>query len=425
MNDPDSAYTQPKALLRDIFRAAVEAVHPDRLMDIDLPLPPSGRTIVLGAGKAAAAMARAFERRWPGTVEGLVVTRYGHACDTEHVEVVEASHPVPDDEGVAATRRILALAQSAGENDLVVVLVSGGASALLAAPVDGLTLAEKQEINRALLKSGAPISEMNRVRRKLSAVKGGKLAAMIEPARSVTLVISDVAGDDPAIVGSGPTVPDHTPGHVALQILDRYGISASTAVKRILEHADGVESLNPLRHEVRVIGGAQSMLRAAARFAEGIGLDAVILGDDFEIDASALASVHASLARQVLRPDSFATPPCVLLSGGETSVTVRGGGRGGRNGQFLLALALALNGIDGVFAVAGDSDGIDGTEDNAGGIIDPGSLDRARRAGLDPVALLRDDDSYRFFDTIGDLLVTGPTLTNVNDFRAVFVRRTG
>ncbi len=411
----------PRRFLRELFQAGVDAVRAERAMEGELPAPPAGRTIVLGAGKAAAAMASAFEKRWPAPLEGLVVTRYGHGAATRSIEVVEASHPVPDQNGIDAARRIMALAESADENDLVVVLVSGGASALLTAPARGVTLEQKQAINRALLRSGAPITEMNTVRRHLSAVKGGRLAKLIDPAPSVTLVISDVAGDDPAVVGSGPTVADTTRAGDALEILARYRIDVPPAVQAAIESGRGGGPVDPERHRVRVVASARTMLEAAAAHALRCGVHPVILADDFEIDADSLAQVHAGIARQVARGDGVTTPPCVLLSGGETSVSVRGKGRGGRNGQFLLALALALDGMPDCWAIACDSDGIDGIEDNAGGVIEPGSLERARAAGLDPGALLANNDAYRFLESLDSLVFTGPTRTNVNDFRALLI----
>lgn len=411
----------PRRFLHELFEAGVRSVHPDSVMDGEIPERPRGRTIVIGAGKAAAAMAAAFERRWEGPVEGIVVTRYGHGASTTHVEVVEAAHPVPDEGGIDAARRIMALARSAGRDDLVIVLVSGGASALLTAPAPGVSLAQKQEINRALLRSGAPITEMNTVRRHLSSVKGGRLARLIEPARSLTLVISDVAGDDPAVVGSGPTVADATRVEEAFEILDRYRIDVPEAVRRAMAtHREGVR-IDPALHEVRVVAGARSMLSAAAALAEHRGVRPIVLADDFEIDAVGLARVHASIARQVRSGHGVARPPCVLLSGGETSVAVQGQGRGGRNGQFLLALALALDGMAHTWAIACDSDGIDGSEDNAGGVITPDSLERLARKGADARELLRNNDAYHFFEQLDDLVVTGPTRTNVNDFRAVLM----
>ncbi len=411
----------PRQFLRALFDEGLKAVHPEGIAAGELPPPPPGRTIVVGAGKAAAAMAAAFERRWDGPVEGLVVTRYGHGAATRYIEVVEAAHPVPDEKGIDAARRIMALAESAGQDDLVIVLVSGGASALLTAPAPGITLAQKQEINRALLRSGAPIAEMNTVRRHLSSIKGGRLARLIEPARSLTLVISDVAGDDPAVVGSGPTVADATPVAAAFEILDRYGIELPGAARDAMaSDREGVR-LDAGLHQVRVVADARQMLSASASYAAERGVTPVILADDFEIDATSLARVHASVARQLRRGGGIATPPCVLLSGGESSVAVRGSGRGGRNGQFLLALALAFDGAPQTWAIACDSDGIDGSEDNAGGIITPDSLERLNRRGADARELLRNDDSYRFLELNDDLIVTGPTRTNVNDFRAVLL----
>ncbi len=411
----------PRQFLRALFAAAINAVHPDQLLTLPLPPPPRGRTIVLGAGKAAASMAAALERRWPGPVEGLVVTRYDHQAPTRQIEVVQAAHPVPDQQGIDAAGRIMALADSATADDLVIVVMSGGASSLLVAPAPGISLGEKQEINRALLRSGAPIGAMNCVRRRLSAIKGGRLARRIDPAPSWTLVISDVPGDDPAVVGSGPTVADPTTAEQAMAILDRYRIEVPASVRHAIENDPGAGEVDGERHRVTVLATAQSMLQAAAGFAREHGITPVILGDDIEIDAEALANVHAALARQVRGGGGVATSPAVLLSGGESSVAVRGDGRGGRNMQFLLALALALDGLADCHALAADSDGIDGSVDDAGGIIGPDSLARARAAGLDPGALLGNNDAHRFLAVLDDLVTTGPTRTNVNDFRALLL----
>jgi len=416
---------EAKLFLNELFAAAVGAADPAACVPRHLPPPPQGRTLVVGAGKAAAAMARAVEAHWPGELSGLVVTRYGHGVPCERIEVVEAAHPVPDEAGRAAAGRILAAVQGLTSDDLVLVLVSGGGSALLALPFEGLTLADKQQVNRALLKSGAGIDEMNCVRKHLSAIKGGRLAAAAYPARVLTLVISDVPGDDPAVVASGPTVADDTTCEDALAILAKYRIVPPPAVEAVLR--SGVsETPKPgdlrLAHsETRVIATAQASLDAAAAAARAAGVEPLILGDAIEGEAREAAKALAGMAKSCARHGVPARPPCVLLSGGETTVTVKGQGRGGRNAEFLLALAVALDGTPGIHALAGDTDGIDGTEDNAGAILTDDSLARARAAGIDAKARLADNDGYGFFSALDDLVVTGPTRTNVNDFRAILV----
>ncbi|GJL80506.1 MAG: hydroxypyruvate reductase [marine bacterium B5-7] len=426
----DSPINDPDEFLTALFKASLEAVSAESLMDFDYPQP-IGRSWVIGAGKAAAAMAAALERHWPadtqGELEGMVVTRYGHACKTRGIEVIEAAHPVPDDQSISAAARIMQIAENAGENDQVIVLISGGASALLVAPGEGITLDQKRHINQALLASGAPITEMNCVRRHLSAIKGGRLARLIEPASSLTLIISDVPGDNPATIGSGPTVADSSTPADALAILTRLNISIPDEVRRVLESDISPVTLDREKHTVRLLGTADLMLRRAAEFSRRHGVRPIILGDDIEVDAEALASVQASLARYIARDTledgTGCMKPCVLLSGGETGVTVRGSGRGGRNSQYLLALALALNGLDKCWALACDSDGIDGTGDNAGGIITPDSLQRAQGLGLVPSTLLSENDGYHFLEALDNLVMTGPTLTNVNDLRAILIER--
>jgi len=415
----------PRVLLRALFDAALSAADPSRIVPRNLPPHPKGRTVVVGAGKAAAAMARAVETNWDGPLEGLVVTRYGHGVTCERIEVVEAAHPVPDLAGRRAAERILEMVRGLGEDDLALCLISGGGSALLALPAPGLTLEDKQAVNRALLMSGADIAQMNCVRKHLSAIKGGRLAAAAAPARVVSLLISDVPGDDPTTIASGPTVPDPTTFAEAREILARFGIDPPAPVRALLEAAQ-VESPKPgdprlARAETQVIARPQDSLEAAAAVARAAGVTPVILGDAIEGEAREVARVMAGIAQQVARHDQPAAKPCALLSGGETTVTVHGRGRGGRNAEFLLALAVALNGAPGIHAIACDTDGIDGTEDNAGAVIGPDSLARARAAGLEPKAHLADNDGYTLFAGIGDLVVTGPTLTNVNDFRAVLV----
>ena len=410
--------------LRGLFDRAVAAADPARILPAHLPARPKGRLVVLGAGKAAASMARAVERHYGGPLEGLVVTRYGHAVACDFIEVIEAAHPTPDAAGLAAAQRILDRARTLGPDDLGLCLISGGGSSLLALPAPGLTLADKQAINAALLRSGAPISAMNAVRKHLSAIKGGRLAAAAFPARLLTLIISDVPGDDPSIVASGPTVADPTTFAQARDILRAYGVSEPRAAIEHLERAQD-ETPKPgdprlAMSEARVIGAARLSLEAAAQAARAAGVEPVMLGDAVEGEAREVAREHAALALA-------ARGPCVLLSGGETTVKVRGEGRGGRNSEYLLALALALEEAGGaraqdVFAIAADTDGIDGASAHAGALIGPDSLARARAAGLDPAGLLARNASGDLFEALGDVATTGPTLTNVNDFRAILVR---
>jgi hydroxypyruvate reductase len=421
----DRRMLSPATFLRAMFDAAVAAAAPAVCVPPHLPPPPRGRTIVVGAGKAAAAMAQAVEAHYPGPVEGLVVTRYDHGVATRHIAVIEAGHPAPDAAGERAARRMLAMVEGLTPDDLVLALISGGGSALLALPAPGVTLADKQAIARALLASGAPIAEINCVRRGLSAIKGGRLALAAAPARVVSLIISDVPGDDPAVVASGPTAPDPTSAADALAVLARYRISAPG---NVLAHLRGqVKSPagfddNRFAHvENRIIATAQDALEAAAVAARAHGVTPLILGNAIEGEAREVALVHAAIARQCALFGQPAPPPCVLISGGETTVTLRGYGRGGRNAEFLLALAIALRGRPGVHAIACDTDGIDGTEDNAGAMLSPDSLARAAALGLDARARLADNDGYGFFAALGDLVITGPTRTNVNDFRGILV----
>ncbi|MFG1431591.1 glycerate kinase [Xanthobacter sp. V2C-8] len=409
-------------ILLDLFEAALAAALPEGKFAGRLPAPPRGRTLVLGAGKAAARMAQAFEAEWGRPCEGLVVTRYGHACPTRFVEVAEAAHPVPDAAGLEATRRILELARGAGPDDLVVCLISGGASALLTAPAPGLTLADKQALNAALLASGAPIAVMNRVRKAVSAVKGGRLAAAIHPARTETYVISDVPGDDPAVIGSGPTIPEPSDPEGVLELLARAGIPASPALATAIR-ANRMEGAPPAPR-VHLIATPLMALEAAAARARTLGIAPLILGDAIEGEAREVGTAFAGIAGSAAAHGLPARAPCVLLSGGETTVTLRGapGGRGGRNAEFLLALTVALGGRAGIAALACDTDGIDGTEDNAGAWSDSRTLERARAAGLDIPAALARHDAYGVFEKLGQLVTTGPTLTNVNDFRAILVQ---
>ena len=414
-----------RALLRAMFDAAISAAQPAHCLPPHLPTAPRGRTIVVGAGKASAAMANAFETHWPGPVSGLVVTRHGYAVASERIEIVEAAHPVPDAAGHAAATRMLELVSGLTADDLVVCLISGGGSALLALPAEGLTLDDKQRVNRALLKSGATISEMNCVRRHLSAIKGGRLAAACHPARVVTLLMSDVPGDDPVDIASGPTVADPTTCADALDVIRRHGIDVPRSVIRVLESGEG-ETVKPgdprlANVETRMIATPQASLEAAAAVARAAGHAPLILGDAVEGEARDVGKVIAAIAHQVARHAQPIAPPCVLLSGGETTVTVRGNGRGGRNVEFLLALAIALDGQAGTWALAGDTDGVDGQEEIAGAIVTPDTLTRAWSKGIAPRDALANNDGHGFFEALGDSVVTGPTLTNVNDFRVVLV----
>jgi hydroxypyruvate reductase len=415
----------PRTLLRRMFEAAIGVAQPARCLPPHLPAPPKGRTIVIGAGKASAAMAKAFEDHWPGEASGVVVTRYGYGVPCRKIEIVEAAHPVPDAAGLAGARRILDQVSELMADDLVVALISGGGSALLTMPAEGLTLDDKQNVNRALLKSGATISEINCVRRHLSAIKGGRLAAACAPAEVVTLLMSDVPGDDPINIASGPTVADPTTCADALEVVRRYDIDVPPAVLRILESGEG-ESVKPgdprlERAQTRMIVTPQSALEAAAAVARDAGYAVAILGDAIEGEASEVGKVMAGIALQSSAHGQPVAPPCVLLSGGETTVTVRGKGRGGRNVEFLLSLAIALDARPGIFAIAGDTDGVDGQEEIAGAIATPDTLERAWAKGIKPRERLADNDGHGFFEALGDSVVTGPTLTHVNDFRAILV----
>ena len=433
-----NAHTAPREFLEHLYRTAVARALPLASMGAHLPPPPKGRTLVLGAGKAGGSMAQALEALWPADapLSGLVVTRYGHvpprpAGLAQRIDIVEASHPVPDQAGEDAARRILALTEGLTADDLVLCLISGGGSSLLVLPAEGLTLADKQRINKELLDSGAGIGEMNCVRKHLSRIKGGRLAAACAPARVVTLTISDVPGDDPAIIASGPTVPDLTTCADALAILDRYRIAVPAAVRAAL--ADGtLETPDPAdvafsRNEVHLIATPQQSLEAAAAAARAAGIEAHILSDEMEGESREVGKVHAALARSVALHGTPFARPCVILSGGETTVTIRprqpgqAKGRGGRAGEFCLGLAGALMGQPSVWVLAADTDGIDGVEDNAGAFVTPDTLVRAGAAGCSLADHLDRNDAYGYFDAIGDLLVTGPTHTNVNDFRALLV----
>lgn len=405
-------------LLKDLFSAAVAAADPALRVPPFLPKPPKGRTLVVGAGKASAAMALAVEEHWRGPMSGLVITRYGHGAPCKTIEIVEASHPVPDASGRDAALRMGELVKGLTPDDLVLCLISGGGSALLAAPAPGLTLEDKQNVNRQLLSCGAPISEMNCVRKHLSALKGGRLAAAAYPAEIVSLVISDVPGDDPAIVASGPTVPDPTTRQDALAILRKYKFDLPAHVWAFLE-TDAAETPKPgdprfAKVRTEMIAAPAQSLAAAAKIAAEAGYRVIDLGDQIEGEARDVARAQAAQA--------LATKgPAIILSGGETTVTLKGKGRGGRNAEYALALALALDGKANISAIAGDTDGIDGSEDNAGALVMPDTLARARARGIDAAAYLANNDAYSFFAGIGDLVVTGPTRTNVNDFRAILI----
>nr|WP_235844610.1 glycerate kinase [Cupriavidus agavae] len=415
---------QASALLRRMFDAAIAAAQPSLTLARHLPDRPKGRTIVIGAGKASAAMAQAFERAWQGPLEGLVVTRYGYAVPCEQIEIVEAAHPVPDTAGHNAARRMLELVSRLTEDDLVVSLISGGGSALLPLPLTGISLDDKQQINRDLLKSGATITEMNCVRRHLSAIKGGRLAAACYPARVCNLLLSDVPGDDPIDIASGPTVPDPTTRQEAIDILRRYGLALPAHVMRVLD-SDEAETVKPgdprlPRIDTTLIATPRMALRAAANVASAAGLPVHVLGDAIEGEARDVGLVLGALALESANHQLFPSP-CVLLSGGETTVTVRGTGRGGRNVEFLLALALTLRGDTRIHALAGDTDGVDGQEEIAGAIVTPDTLQRAWALGIRPQDALANNDGHGFFEALGDAVITGPTLTNVNDFRAILI----
>ena len=418
-------HTPDAALLISLFDAAVAAADPERALAAFLPSAPKGRTVVVGAGKGAAQLAAAFERLWPAPVSGVVVTRYGYGCATRHIRVMEAAHPVPDTAGLAATQAMFAAVSGLGPDDLVVALICGGGSALLPCPPGDLTLADEAALNRALLASGAPISVMNTIRKQVSGIKGGRLAAAAWPARVVSLVVSDVPGDNPAEVASGPTVPDATTRADARAMATAWRIDLPLRISAWLagEAGPAPDPTDPVfaRNEVHVIASARLSLEAAAGRAEAMGLSAVILSDAIEGEARDVGRVHAAIAREVASRGRPFPAPVVILSGGETTVTLRGNGRGGRNSEFLLALALAGEGLP-LVALAADTDGIDGSEDNAGAFADGTTAARLRKAGIDGQAVLARNDAWGAFDALGDLFVTGPTGTNVNDFRAILVR---
>ncbi|MBB6224183.1 hydroxypyruvate reductase [Rhizobium leguminosarum] len=416
----------PRDFLKSLFDAAVRAADPLTGIKANLPDRPKGKTVVIGAGKGAAQMARALESVWDGPLDGLVVTRYGYGCDTRDIEIIEAAHPVPDAAGLAAARRLMETVSGLTEDDLVIALICGGGSALLPAPPVGLTLEDEIALNEMLLASGAPISAMNVVRKHLSTIKGGRLAAATR-ARVVSLIVSDIPGDNPAHVASGPTVPDGSTRHDALEIVKQYGLQLPQAA---LDHlnsakADAPRPNDPVfaRHAHHIIASAGVSLEAAAALAKSQGIEPAILSDAIEGESRDVALVHAAIAREVLGRNRPFSKPVVILSGGETTVTLRAkGGKGGRNGEFALALALAIDGQEGIYLLAADTDGIDGSEDNAGAFADGGTVKRLRAAGLDPRRLLDGNDSYSGFAAVGDLFETGPTGTNVNDFRAILIR---
>ncbi|MDR7031428.1 glycerate kinase [Mesorhizobium sp. BE184] len=416
----------PKPFLTSIFDAAVAAADPNLTIRSHLPAKPKGRTILVGAGKGAAQMAAAFEKAWDGPLEGLIVTRYGYGARTERLEVIEAAHPVPDEAGLEASRRLLELVSGLTGDDLVVALICGGGSALLPSPAAGLTLADEIAVNEALLASGAPIAAMNTIRKHVSTIKGGRLAAAAWPARVVSLVVSDIPGDNPALVASGPTIPDAGSREDALAAIAAYGIGLPEAV---MAHIQSVESAAPrpddekfARNEVHLIASAGVSLEAAAAEARRQGVEAVILSDAIEGEAREVGSVHAAIAREVAARNRPFAKPVLILSGGETTVTLKAKGKGGRNSEFLLAFAIGIAGVEGIHALAADTDGIDGSEDNAGAFCDGSTVPRMRAAGVDAKAMLAANNAWTAFNAVGDLFVPGPTGTNVNDLRAILVR---
>ncbi|KQX16163.1 hydroxypyruvate reductase [Ensifer sp. Root423] len=418
--------TDPRRFLEALFTSAVAAADPEKVIAANLPARPKGRTVVVGAGKGAAQMAAAFERHWDGPLSGVIVTRYGYAAPCETIEVLEASHPLPDENGLLASKRLLAEVGGLTADDLVVALVCGGGSALLPSPPPGLTLEDEIAVNRALLASGAPISAMNAVRKHVSMIKGGRLAAAAYPAKVVSLIVSDIPGDDPALVASGPTLADASTREDALTLIERYCLNLPA---KVMAWINSPESAAPspddprfARNEVRLIASASVSLEAAAAEARAAGIDAIILSDAIEGEARDVGGVHAAIAREVVGRGRPFTKPVVVLSGGETTVTIRGKGKGGRNSEFLLALALGIDGAKGVSALAADTDGIDGSEDNAGAFADDTTIARLAAQRLDAAAFLQKNDSWSAFDALGDLFKPGPTGTNVNDFRAILVQ---
>jgi hydroxypyruvate reductase len=416
----------PRDFLISLFDAAVAAADPLVGIRNHLPAPPKGRTIVIGAGKGSAQMAAALESCWDGPLEGLVVTRYGFAADCRQIEIIEASHPVPDEAGLVASKRLLKLVEGLTADDLVIALISGGGSALLPSPATGLTLADEVAASRALLASGAPISAMNTIRKHLSTIKGGRLALAAYPARVVSFVVSDIPGDDPALVASGPTVPGNGNRADALDLIRLYDISLPPAVLAHIasEMADAPRIDDPrfARNDIHLVASAAVSLEAAAAHARSLGIEAAILSDSIEGEAREVAHVHAAIAREILARNRPFGKPVVLLSGGETTVTLSGKGKGGRNSEFLLSLAIDIDGCTGIDALAADTDGIDGSEDNAGAFADGGTVARMRKSGIVPADYLRNNDAWSAFNAVGDLFVPGPTGTNVNDLRAILIR---
>ncbi|RWC29150.1 MAG: glycerate kinase [Mesorhizobium sp.] len=416
----------PKTFLTAIFNAAVAAADPQRTIRDHLPARPKGRTIVVGAGKGSAQMAAAFEKVWDGPIEGLVVTRYGYAAACQHIEIIEAAHPVPDVAGLEASRRLLEKVRGLTADDLVVALISGGGSALLPAPAEGLTLADEIAVNEALLASGAPIAAMNTIRKHVSIIKGGRLAAAAYPAKVMSLVISDIPGDNPALVASGPTVPDSGSRQEALASIAAYGIKLPAAVMAHINSpaadAPRADDSRFSRNEVHLIASAGVSLEAAAAEARRYGIEAVILSDSIEGEAREVGGVHAAIAREVATRNRPFRKPVLVLSGGETTVTLRAIGKGGRNSEFLLAFAIGISGMDGIHALAADTDGIDGSEDNAGAFADGSTVSRMRATGVDAKAMLAGNNAWTAFNAVGDLFMPGPTGTNVNDLRAILIR---
>lgn len=416
--------TSARDALNRIFMTAVASADPSKVLQQHLPSPPRGRCVVVGAGKASAAMAAALEAAWPNVdLSGVVVTRYGHAVPTGRIEIIEASHPVPDDRSAEAAKRILAAVEGLTADDMVIALISGGGSALMVSPAEGMTLADKMAVNRALLASGATISEMNAVRKHLSRIKGGRLALAAKPARVVSLLISDVPGDDPSEIASGPTVADPSDIETVREIVSRYALDLPENVRKVLEKGEETPKAGDIAEDIRLIAAPSLALQAAADEAVKLGLTPLILGDLLEGESRDVGAVMAGIAISARRKGLPLKGPAVLLSGGETTVTIGKGpaGKGGRNTEFLLSLALTLKGADGIWAIAGDSDGIDGVEDAAGAVVTPDTLARMRAAGVDPRQSLVSHDSYTAFRAAGDLVVTGPTLTNVNDIRAILI----
>ncbi|MGR9179769.1 glycerate kinase type-2 family protein (plasmid) [Rhizobium leguminosarum] len=419
-----AAVRDTRAFLSDLFRAAVAAADPYEAIKANLPQQPKGRTVVVGAGKASVEMARAFDALWKGSLEGVVVTKHGTWASCGRIEVLEASHPVPDGASLEASRRLLHAVSRLSQDDLVVALISGGGSSLLALPSDGLTLDDEIAVARMLLSSGAPISAMNTVRTQLSKIKGGSLAIAAYPAKVVTLIVSDIPGDDPELVASGPTVLSRSTPQDALRVIERYGMALpGHVIRHIQKESAGIDPDHPCfgSSEIKVIGSARTSLEAAAALARRQGIPAVVLSDAIEGEASEIAKVHAAIAKEVARNDQPFRKPVVILSGGESTVTLRGNGKGGRNTEFLLSLAIEIADHKDMTALAADTDGIDGSEDNAGAFVDGGSVARLRTAGLDPYDLLVSNDAWTGFNATSDLFVTGPTGTNVNDFRAILI----